>query len=113
MSLHRGLYEYGGKGARTPDLLDAIETLSQLSYAPDSRIIKVSECASPVKDKASGFNGSKNRRKVWLGACPSNRRDCNSAITRTGCCVISPSVVCRGGGTFCDIFGTLIIIEVV
>ncbi len=38
MGKHRGLYEIGGKGARTPDLLDAIETLSQLSYAPDSRI---------------------------------------------------------------------------
>ncbi len=33
----------GGKGARTPDLLDAIETLSQLSYAPYSYFIRISE----------------------------------------------------------------------
>ncbi len=52
MLTHRGLYENGGKGARTPDLLDAIETLSQLSYAPDSCIINVSESAPPVKDYA-------------------------------------------------------------
>ena len=53
MSLHRGLYEYGGKGARTPDLLDAIETLSQLSYAPDSRLFKVPESVIRVKDHAA------------------------------------------------------------
>lgn len=28
------LFRNGGEGARTPDLLDAIETLSQLSYTP-------------------------------------------------------------------------------
>ncbi len=52
MDLHRGLYEYGGKGARTPDLLDAIETLSQLSYAPDSRPFKVPESYVRVKEHA-------------------------------------------------------------
>ena len=52
MRLHRGLYEHGGKGARTPDLLDAIETLSQLSYAPDSRPFKVPESNIRVKDHA-------------------------------------------------------------
>ena len=50
MDCHRGLYEYGGKGARTPDLLDAIETLSQLSYAPDSRPFKVPESRAEVKE---------------------------------------------------------------
>ena len=52
MDLHRSLYEYGGKGARTPDLLDAIETLSQLSYAPDSRPFKVPESYVRVKEHA-------------------------------------------------------------
>ena len=52
MRLHRGLYEHGGKGARTPDLLDAIETLSQLSYAPDSRSFKVPESHAKVKELA-------------------------------------------------------------
>ncbi len=64
----------GGKGARTPDLLDAIETLSQLSYAPDSCYINVSESALPVKDHGAtrmtgvcdSLRGSMNiERKKW------------------------------------------------
>ena len=35
--LHTVLPRHGGEGNRTPDLLNAIQALSQLSYAPSSR----------------------------------------------------------------------------
>ena len=32
--VHASLFNGGGKGIRTPDLLNAIQALSQLSYTP-------------------------------------------------------------------------------
>ena len=36
-----GLFGGGDKGSRTPDLLNAIETLYQLSYIPDKEVARI------------------------------------------------------------------------
>ena len=48
---------HGAEGNRTPDLLNAIQALSQLSYGP---LHTTQEAA--LRPKASGFGISKNQR---------------------------------------------------
>jgi hypothetical protein len=55
----------GGKGTRTPDLLDAIETLSQLSYAPGC-ILKLSERCAWVK--VNGLNTAASGKNIEPGS---------------------------------------------
>ena len=40
---YRNLVDGGGMGSRTPDLLNAIQTLYQLSYTPEKDVNIVSE----------------------------------------------------------------------
>ncbi len=46
---YRNLVDGGGMGSRTPDLLNAIQTLYQLSYTPERDILRIAKRHAEVK----------------------------------------------------------------
>ena len=55
---NRYFRRYGGEGNRTPDLLNAIQALSQLSYTPNTSAARYRLIAT---SKTQGFDDTKKR----------------------------------------------------
>ena len=61
----------GGEGNRTPDLLNAIQALSQLSYAPRRRA--AADCQGGRQETRSIVGGIGEVKKFGAGGTPSGR----------------------------------------
>ena len=62
---------HGGEGDRTPDLLNAIQALSQLSYAPAAAVVDTAGHSS-APHKTIADRNQKNYSRVYHGS----RRNC-------------------------------------